>query len=135
MTFVAIQTAIPSFTPRKTFPGCIFSFGGYPLEGGEDITNAVGLKYVACVIESIKTSVEPWNSISNQKRDMITQRLMELMTKRVILHADVTDLYLRKKKHMAENPDSYQIPKEHDVSKWTQFQPPIVAFSVVKQIG
>lgn len=132
MTFVAIQTSIPSFTPRKTFPGCIFSFGGYPLEGGEDISNVVGLKYVACVIESIKTSVEPWNSISNQKRDMITQRLMELMTKRVILHADVADLYLRKRKHMAENPDSYRIPKEHDVSKWTQFQPPIVAFSVVK---
>lgn len=133
ITFVAIQTAIPSFTPRKTFPGCIFSFGGYPLEADE--SNPVGLKYMACVIESIKTTVEPWNSISNQKRDTILQRLMELMTKRVTLHVEVADLYLRKKQHMDENPEAYSIPEDHSISKWTQFQPPIVKFSVLKTHG
>lgn len=135
ITFVAIQTAVPSFTPRKTFPGCIFSFGGYPLDAGEVASEATGLKYVACVIDNIKSSVEPWNSISNQKRDIIVQRLMELMTKRVMLHPDVTDLYLRKKQHMLTNPDAYIIPVEHDMSKWTQFQPPIVKFSVKKTQG
>lgn len=124
LTFVAIQTAIPSFTPRKTFPGCVFSFGGYPLEAGEE--NNVGIKYLACVIENVKSSIEPWNSIGNQKRDVIVQRLMELMSKRVTLNSDVADLYLRKKQHMDEHPDAYAIPPEHAVSKWTQFQPPIV---------
>ncbi len=133
ITFVAIQTAVPSFTPRKTFPGCIFSFGGYPLEADE--SNPVGLKYLACVIESIKTTVEPWNSISNQKRDTILQRLMELMTKRVTLSAEVADLYLRKKQHMEQNPEAYFIPEDHSINKWTQFQPPIVKFSVLKTHG
>lgn len=130
MTFVAIQTSIPSFTPNKTFPGCMFSFGGYPLDAGEE--NTIGLKYMACVIDNIKSSVEPWNSISNQKRDGILQRLMELMTKRIMMNANVADMYLHKKQYMLENPESDSIPAEHDVSKWTQFQPPIVQFSVIK---
>ena len=125
MTFVAIQTAIPSFKPKKTFPGCVFSFGGYPLEAGEE--NTVGLKYVACVIDNIKSQVAPWNSISNQKRDGILTRLMELMSKRVILHPTVADLYLRKKEHPT---DIDEIPVAHDITKWTQFQPPIIKFSV-----
>ena len=125
MTFVAIQTAIPSFKPKKTFPGCVFSFAGYPLEAGEE--NTVGLKYVACVIDNIKSQVAPWNSISNQKRDGILSRLMELMTKRVTLHPTVADLYLRKKEQPT---DVDEIPIAHDITKWTQFQPPIVKFSV-----
>ena len=125
MTFVAIQTAVPSFKPKKTFPGCVFSFAGYPLEAGEE--NTVGLKYVACVIDNIKSQVAPWNSISNQKRDGILTRLMELMSKRVILHPTVADLYLRKKEHPT---DVDEIPVSHDITKWTQFQPPIIKFSV-----
>jgi hypothetical protein len=125
ITFVAIQTAVPSFKPKKTFPGCVFSFGGYPLEAGEE--NTVGLKYVACVIDNIKSSVEPWNSISNQKRDGILNRLMELMSKRVILHSTVTDLYFRKKQ---QPHDVEEIPVEHDITKWTHFQPPIIKFSM-----
>ncbi len=125
MTFVAIQTAVPSFKPKKTFPGCVFSFGGYPLEAGEE--NTVGLKYMACVIDNIKSQVAPWNSISNQKRDGILTRLMELMTKRIVLHPTVADLYLRKKEQPT---DVDEIPVSHDITKWTQFQPPIVKFSV-----
>jgi hypothetical protein len=124
VTFVAIQTAIPSFTPRKTFPGCIFSFGGYPLEAGED--DNAGVRYMACVIDSVKSTVEPWNSISNQKREVITQRLMELLSKRVLLNEEVANLYLRKKQDMIDNPDLYKIPKDHAVTKWMHYQPPIV---------
>lgn len=127
VTFVAIQTAIPSFRPRKTFPGCMFSFAGFPLEAGEE--NTTGLKYIACVIENIKSSLEPWNSIGNQKRDIILQRLMELMTKRVIMHPQVEELLKLKR---AQPEEEAAIPVEHDVTKWTQFQPPIVKFSVEK---
>lgn len=125
MTFVAIQCAIPSFKPKKTFPGCMFSFAGYPLEAGEEATQ--GLKYIACVIENIKSTLEPWNSIGNQKRDVILQRLMELMTKRVIMHPEVEDMLRRKR---AEPQEDVFIPEAHDLSKWVQFQPPIIPFQV-----
>lgn len=38
LTFIvyAIQINIPSLKSKKTFPGCIKSFKGYPLDGEED---------------------------------------------------------------------------------------------------
>jgi hypothetical protein len=65
----------------------MFSFAGYPLDQVEEATS--GLKYFACIIENIKSSIAPWNSIGNQKRDTILSRMMELMTKRVVLHPEV----------------------------------------------
>jgi hypothetical protein len=35
---IAIQTAIPSFKIKRTFPNCVRSFSGYPMGGIEDIT-------------------------------------------------------------------------------------------------
>ena len=43
--FVSIQSAVPSFQPKKTFPNCVRSFSGYPLEGGMEDTS--GMKYMA----------------------------------------------------------------------------------------
>ena len=45
---IGIQTSIPSIKTRKTFPGCVRSFSGYPLEGEGDDS---GLNYLACVAQ------------------------------------------------------------------------------------
>jgi hypothetical protein len=50
---VAIQTTIPPFQPKKTFPGCIYSFSGYPLDGG--IENTTSLHYIACVLKKMES--------------------------------------------------------------------------------
>ena len=39
MFLIAAQTAIPSVKTRKTHPGCIRSFSGYPFEGQGDLTS------------------------------------------------------------------------------------------------
>ena len=44
--FISIQTSIPSVKTRKTFPGCVRSFKGMPLEGDDDES---GLQYIACM--------------------------------------------------------------------------------------
>ena len=43
---VAIQVSIPSIKTKKTFPGCIKSFIGYPFEGDQDKSS---ITYIACV--------------------------------------------------------------------------------------
>ena len=133
VTFVCIQTAIPSFKPKKTFPGCMFSFAGYPLDPVEEATS--GLKYFACIIENIKSSIAPWNSIGNQKRDTILSRMMELMTKRLALHPDVHHLINSKRNSMELQESAENTPTEHDVKKWVHFQPPIVPFVVKNSMG
>ena len=41
---IAIQISIPTIQTRKTFPGCVKSFSGFPLEGS---SNYDGIIYVA----------------------------------------------------------------------------------------
>ena len=128
--FTAIQTMIPSFKPSKTFPGCVFSFGGYPLDGGIEYTT--GIKYLSCVIEKITGNVEPWNSIKHLKRDGIMKRLIEYIGK-ILKEPEIEDLYIKKKTHLILFPDN-EIPEILNVGKWRSFQPPIVPFSVVKAL-
>ena len=128
--FTAIQTMIPSFKPSKTFPGCVFSFGGYPLDGGIEYTT--GIKYLSCVIEKITGNVEPWNSIKHLKRDGIMKRLIEYIGK-ILKEPEIEDLYTKKKTHLILFPDN-DIPEVLNVGKWRSFQPPIVPFSVVKAL-
>lgn len=128
--FVAIQTMIPSFKPSKTFPGCVFSFGGYPLDGGSEYTT--GIKYLSCVIEKISGNIEPWNSIKHLKRDGILKRLMEYIGK-ILKEEEIEEMYKKKRTHLILFPDD-DIPEVHNVGKWRSFQPPIVPFSIVKNL-
>ena len=129
-TFVAIQTMIPSFRPSKTFPGCVFSFGGYPLDGGMEYTT--GIKYLSCVIEKITGNIEPWNSIKHLKREGIMKRLMEYIGK-ILKDEEVELLYIKKKNFLILEPDAF-VPEVHNVGKWRSFQPPIVPFSIIKSL-
>ena len=62
LTFIVIgiQIHIPSITTKKTFPGCIRSFKGYPLDGSQDKSSLI---YISCVANKIKSSIKPWNTI------------------------------------------------------------------------
>ena len=58
MYLIALQTSIPSVKTRKTHPGCVRSFTGYPFDGQGDYSSVA---YLACVTYDIRDSGEPWN--------------------------------------------------------------------------
>ena len=64
MILVAIQTSIPSIKTRKTFPGCVRSFNGFPLEGEGDDS---GLNYLSCIAYKYKNPqvLVPQNAHTN----------------------------------------------------------------------
>ena len=70
--FIAIQTAIPSVKTRKTFPGCVRSFSGFPLEGEDDDS---GLMYISCIAHKIKSSIKPWNTIRRTRVENIFKKI------------------------------------------------------------
>jgi hypothetical protein len=67
VTLVAVQSAVPPFQPENTVPGCVLSFAGFPLEGGED-GNTDGLRYLACVLNISKSSIGVWSAIQSIKK-------------------------------------------------------------------
>ena len=129
---ISIQTAVPSFQTRKTFPGCVRSFSGYPFDGGvEDMT---GLKYIACILnKTADKSIEPWDAIKSIKVDTIVSRMKEIIEKFIMSRSDITELYTMKREYILNNPEKLAM-EEHSISKWRQFMPPIVPFHVVKSI-
>ncbi len=125
---VFVQTAIPSIKTNKTFPGCIKSFDGYPLE---KTSNLDGIIYVSCIILKIKNkSVSPWNSISGIKNDALVQTIRDLIESDILKDVAVERMITKKMEYITSGGINVDIPLEHDVSNWSTFLPPLVEFKV-----
>ena len=118
---VAIQTNIPSIKTRKTFPGCIRSFVGYPIDGDGDNSS---IKYIACIAVKIKSSIEPWNTIKGKKEEDIMSKIKAYIDKIVILIPTVETKILEKREYMKIHV-AEELPAEHDIKKWINFLPPL----------
>jgi len=132
---VRIQTAVPSFKTTKTFPGCVRSFSGYPLNGGvEDMT---AIQYISCVLEKTKSSISPWESIKKLKANDLATRIRTILDVYVLKRSDINELYVQKREYVLLNPDTVSV-EEHSISKWKHFLPPVVEFSILgslKNVG
>lgn len=131
VTFVAIQAAIPPFQPSTAVAGCVFSFDGFPLEGGED-GNTDGLRYLACVLNISKSSIGVWASIQSIKNPVQTfmDNMIKTISKYVIQREDVLTMFSKKREYMLLNPGSVKIPGSLSIQKWTTFLPPIVSYKI-----
>lgn len=118
---VVIQVNIPSVKTRKTFPGCIRSFVGYPIDGDGDNSS---IKYIACIAVKIKSSIEPWNTIKGKKEEDIMSKVKAYIDKLVIKIPTIETKILEKREynkiHVAE-----ELPAEHDIKNWINFLPPL----------
>lgn len=125
---IALQTAIPSIQVKKTFPGCVLSFRGYPLDGGIEDKSAI--RYISCVISKMKSSISPWDSVKKLTVDSLMMRITDVLEKFIVPKNEINELYLKKREYIILNKESENIPAEHSIEKWTHFLPPIVDFSV-----
>jgi hypothetical protein len=129
-TIISIQTAIPSFHLKKTFPGCVRSFTGYPLSGIEDTTC---IQYIACVLDKMKAPINIWESIAKNNAKTLAKRIKEVIDEYVMKRADLTELFVKKREFLMLEPDADFIA-EHSINKWIHFLPPVVKFSVIHSI-
>ena len=129
---VAIQTAVPSFRVKKTFPGCVRSFDGYPLSGGvEDLS---GIQYIACIMFKIKSNAEPWNAIERLDLETYTNKIRETLDKIILPdRADIEQMYVKKREYILLHPDDI-VPQEHSLDRWPHFLPPVVPFSIITKL-
>ena len=119
---VEIQTAIPSFAVKKTFPGCVKSFGGYPLVGVEDNST---VEYMACILSKLGKDVEPWNAIKKVKVADNVKMIVDNLNRCILPSSIVDNKYKAKLAFLSEHPES-DVPEELSGSKWLTFLPPLV---------
>jgi len=121
---IGVQTSIPMVKTRKTFPGCVRSFSGYPLDG---TGNESGLQYIACVVYKIRSDAEPWSALKGVKETVIPGKLKEFIDRYYSNQPDVLRRYREKLEFLQTSINEDIIPEEHNlVSVWPQFLPPLV---------
>lgn len=126
MYLIGIQTSIPSVKTKKTFPGCVKSFDGFPIQGEGDYS---GLQYLACVVFKMDRSSIPWNALSKVKEDIIADKI-KLFTVKYLLENSEVELKMKEKiDYLLTNPEE-KVPEEHDLSKWNHFLPPLRKFTI-----
>ena len=121
---IGIQTSIPSLKTKKTFPGCIKSFSGFPLDGVGDESS---IDYFVCAAYKMKSSVQPWASLTNEAS--IKKILMQMINEKLLPNLDVKLRMDTKREYLVAAPME-AIPDDHNINKWTTFLPPLQEFKV-----
>jgi len=119
---VSFQTSTPSFQTKKSFPGCVRSFSGYPLDGIEDTT---GIKYISCALNKLRSNISVWESIYKFSADTFAKRIEEILKTYIVNRDDVNEMYIKKREYMALYPEFVSV-QEHNILKWHHFLPPVV---------
>lgn len=124
---IGIQVSVPSIKTRKTFPGCVRSFIGFPYDGVGDLS---ALNYLCCIAYKIrKAGDDPWSGFSGIKEATISTKLKETIETYYLANVDVIQKFKEKTDYLLSNPNE-DIPKEHDLSQWLNFLPPLVSFKL-----
>ena len=127
MFLIAVQTSIPSLKTRKTFPGCVRSFTGFPFDGAGDMTS---VRYLTCICYQIRKNLaKPWYVLKNTKEEFIEKKIILAINENLLKLADVKRKIDEKNEYLLSNPEE-EIPQEYDVVRWTQFLPPLIPFKI-----
>ena len=126
MFLIGIQTSIPGLKTRKTFPGCVRSFNGFPIQGDGDYS---GLNYLACVVHKMKSPVSPWNVLSRINENKIADNIKVFILKYLLPNHDVEQKIKEKIDYLLLSPDE-EIPEEHSLLIWNGFLPPLQKFKI-----
>jgi len=125
--FITIQASIPSIRTRKTHPGCIRSFTGFPMGGAEDMT---GITYLACIVNKIKSPIEHWKSIQKMNVATIAKRIETQIAKFILNTEEVQELIKLKENYLLLNVED-TIPDVHNIRNMTNFLPPLVPIKLL----
>jgi hypothetical protein len=123
LILIAIQTSVPPVKTRKTFPGCVKSFSGFPFDGVGDLSC---LNYFVCVMYSLN---ESWNFLKGVNKNLMMDRLKKSIEDDLYELPDVTSK-ISAKTDFVINDVSNLTDEEYQVVKLTNFLPPLVKFSV-----
>lgn len=121
-TLVAVQVAIPSVKTKKTFPGCIKSFIGFPVHDNMDMS---AYNYIVCIAHNIKSSTAPWNAVP-RNLEVFSKQVKASLDFAITDNAVVKQRIQQKRDYLMTRPDDLEdIPSELNVKRWTTFLPPL----------
>lgn len=126
-----VQINIPSLQTKKTFPGCIKSFKGYPLDGEQDKTS---IAYIACVANKLKSSIEPWSSLLKMSESTIMKKMEALIEKYILPNKELVSHLNKKRAYLlSEDAVKDEIPEYLSINTWHTFNPPLNDINIMSE--
>lgn len=125
---IYIQTSIPSVRTRKTFPGCVKSFGGYPTFNDD----TGGIEYISCIIKKISSSQSPWNTLKSVSEAAIQKNMKLLYNGFLSTDSEIMTRIQEKQEYLKSGENMDYIPEDIDVSNWNTFLPPLKPIEIRK---
>ena len=118
--FIFIQTNIPSIKTKHTFPGCVRSFSGFPLENN----GQKGIDYIACISTNMKSKISPWNIPVLKSKDKLVQKIIEFINKHLLNKSSINDMLYQKRTWLREHKETIdELPMEYRLETWKTFLP------------
>ena len=128
MIIIAIQTAMPGIKTRKTFPGCVRSFSGFPFEGAGDYSS---VQYIACIAYKIRSPYQPWNVLMRTNETTIFEKMKISIETDLLKLPEVISKINEKVDYLLYNPET-TIQSDYNIVKWNTFLPPLINFQIKK---
>ena len=116
---IGIQTSIPSVVTKKTYPGCVRSFSGYPFDDNGDTS---GLAYIACVAKKGVKSTGVWSVLRRMTPETIMKKIRLFTERYYKTHLDVKAKIDAKQEYNLKHP-GIVILDENRVEHWVTFMP------------
>ena len=126
MIIIAIQTAMPIIKTRKTFPGCVRSFSGFPFEGTGDYSS---VQYISCIAYKIRSPYQPWNVLMRTNETTIFEKMKISIETDLLKLTEVTSKINEKVSYLLYNPET-NIQSDYNIVKWNNFLPPLINFQI-----
>ena len=120
---IGIQLSVPMIKTRKTFPGCIRSFTGFPLGKPEDKS---AITYIACVAHKIRSATDTWKSIMKMKASDIANSIETIITKYILQSDEIKEKF----EYFRANPVETRVEEEYSIGRWINFLPPLHSVTV-----
>ena len=125
---IGIQTSIPGIVTKKTYPGCIRSFSGYPFDNSGDHSS---VEYLACVVKGTASSSGVWKVIQRKDVKSITKTIVKTIEQYYKDDIRVKQKIHDKVAYLLDHPDEH-VPETLSISKWLTFLPPVTEINTSK---
>jgi len=118
---IGVQTSMPGIVTKKTYPGCIRSFNGYPFDNSGDYSS---VEYLACVVKGTASSSGVWKVVQRKDIKSISKTIIKTIDQYYINDIRVKQKIHDKVVYLIDHPDE-DVPESLSISRWTTFLPPV----------
>ena len=125
---IVVQTATPEMSIKRTFPGCVKSFSGYPLKDGQDDLSSI--HYMACVLKKMYVTNKEENHLLPKKETELVTILVNTLKDVILLQPDILHLYDVKREYLRTKVIGMEEEERAVTGQWLHFLPPMLAFHI-----